>query len=92
DFSDNPPNPGYRPEMGEMHAVLQLNSTDQPEVHDIAAEMRRIADGYPGDRVLIGEIYLPVERLMGYYGTDVPEVHLPFNFQLIDAPWDARHL
>lgn len=91
-FPDNPANPAYHPAMGEMHSVLQLHSTDQPEVHGIAAEMRAIADAYPGDRVLIGEIYLPVERLMHYYGLDTPEVHLPFNFQLIDAPWDARGL
>jgi len=88
---DNPANPDYRPDMGEMHKVLQLHSTDQPEVHEIAAEMRAIADGY-GDRVLIGEIYLPVERLVRYYGVGAPGVHLPFNFQLIDAPWDARTL
>ena len=44
------------------------------------------------ERVLIGEIYLPVERLMHYYGRERPGVHLPFNFQLIDAPWDARAL
>ncbi|MEZ0496282.1 alpha-amylase family glycosyl hydrolase [Sphingomonas sp. IW22] len=92
DFPDNPPNPDYRKGMGEMWRVLQLHSTDQPEVHDIAAEMRAIADGY-GERLLIGEIYLPVERLMHYYGSaDAPGVHLPFNFQLIDAPWDARAL
>ncbi len=88
---DNPPNPDYRREMGEMHKVLQAHSTDQPEVHEIAAEMRALADGY-GDRVLIGEIYLPVDRLVRYYGVDAPGVHLPFNFQLIDAPWDARVL
>ena len=92
DFRDNPPNPDYRPEMGEMHRVLQTNSTDQPEVHAIAAEMRRIADA-AGERVLIGEIYLPFDKLMSYYGTaDAPEVHLPFNFSLIDAPWDAAGL
>ncbi len=92
DFPDNPVNPDYRPAMGEMHAVLQTHSTDQPRVHPIAAEMRAIADGYQGDRVLIGEIYLPVERLMDYYGRDAPEMHLPFNFQLIDAAWEARRL
>ncbi len=92
DFPDNPVNPAYLPEMGEMHSVLQLHSTDQPEVHAIAAEMRAIADSYAGDRVLIGEIYLPIERLMRYYGGGPAEVHLPFNFQLIDARWDARHL
>ena len=88
---DNPPNAAYRADMGEMHCVLQLHSTDQPEVHAIAGEMRRIADGF-GERVLIGEIYLPVERLMHYYGVGTPGVHLPFNFQLVDAPWDARGL
>ncbi|MDQ2891979.1 MAG: alpha-amylase family glycosyl hydrolase [Pseudomonadota bacterium] len=92
DFPDNPANPAYAPAMGEMHRVLQHHSTDQPEVHGIAAEMRGIADSYTGERVLIGEIYLPVERLMDYYGRDAPEVQLPFNFQLIDAAWDARSL
>ena len=90
-FADNPPNPAYRPSMGEMHRVLQLHSTDQPEVHAIAAELRRIADGF-GARVLIGEIYLPLERLMHYYGPENTGVHLPFNFQLVDAPWNAPAL
>jgi alpha-glucosidase len=92
DFRDNPPNPDYQTGMGEMNRVLQTNSTDQPEVHAIAAEMRRIADT-AGDRVLIGEIYLPFDKLMTYYGTQAaPEVHLPFNFSLIDAPWEAAGL
>ena len=96
DFPDNPPNPDYRPGMGEMHRLLQRHSTDQPEVHGIAAAMRDIADSYGarglGERVLIGEIYLPVDLLMHYYGRDRPGVHLPFNFQLIDMTWDARTL
>jgi alpha-glucosidase len=87
-FPDNPVNPAYHPAMGEAQRVIQLHSTDQPEVHAIAAEMRRIADSY-GDRVLIGEIYLPLERLMHYYGRESAGVHLPFNFQLVEAPWDA---
>ncbi|MGK6353739.1 alpha-amylase family glycosyl hydrolase [Sphingomonas sp. DT-207] len=91
DFPDNPPNPAYTPAMGEMHQLLQLHSTDQPEVHGIATDMRRVADSYPG-RVLVGEIYLPVERLMHYYGRGEAGVHLPFNFQLIEAPWEARAL
>lgn len=95
DFPDNPINPDWDPATGEMNRVFQLHSTDQPEVHDIAADMRAIADAFGRDgdeRVLIGEIYLPVARLMHYYGEQGEGVHLPFNFQLIDAPWDARHL
>ncbi|MCC2976697.1 DUF3459 domain-containing protein [Sphingomonas sp. PL-96] len=93
DFPDNPVNPDYVPGTGEKNRVLQLHSTDQPEVHDLAADMRMIADtAEGGERLLIGEIYLPVERLMTYYGTDRPGVHLPFNFQLIEADWNAVEL
>jgi alpha-glucosidase len=91
DFRDNPPNPDWQPGMADMHKVLQINSTDQPEVFGIAAEMRALADEY-GDKLLVGEIYLPIERLMAYYGKAGEGVHLPFNFQLIDAPWNARAL
>ncbi len=90
-FPDNPINPAYHEGLGEMDRVRQLYSTDQPEVHAIAAEMRRIADSF-GDRVLIGEIYLPLDRLMLYYGRDGTGVHMPFNFGLVDASWNARAL
>jgi alpha-glucosidase len=58
-------------------------------VHDVIREMRRVADEF-GDRLLIGEIYLPTERLVAYYGRDLTGVHLPFNFSLLSAPWHAR--
>ncbi|WP_419826721.1 alpha-amylase family glycosyl hydrolase [Sphingomonas sp.] len=87
-FRDNPPNPDWRAGMPDMARVRQTNSTDQEEVHAIAAEMRAIADAY-GDRLLIGEIYLPVERLVRYYGVGKPGVQLPFNFQLVESAWDA---
>jgi alpha-glucosidase len=29
---------------------------------------------------------------MHYYGRERAEVHLPFDFQLIDTPWEARAL
>jgi alpha-glucosidase len=88
---DNPVNPGYRPEMGEKLKLLQLHSTNQPELHELAAEFRALADSY-GDRLLVGEIVLPLEQLMKYYGEDCPGVHLPFNFQLVEAPWNAAIL
>jgi alpha-glucosidase len=53
--------------------------------------MRRVSDEFPA-RVLIGEIYLPVERLVAYYGKDLSGAHLPFNFALISAPWHAREI
>jgi alpha-glucosidase len=60
-------------------------------VQDIVGELRRVVDEYDG-RVLIGEIYLPIERLVAYYGTKLDGVHLPFNFQLLQSVWNARGL
>ena len=53
--------------------------------------MRSVLEEY-GDRLLIGELYLPVDRLVTYYGEDNSGVHLPFNFHLISTPWNAREI
>ncbi|MGC5780599.1 alpha-amylase family glycosyl hydrolase [Methylobacterium sp. NFXW15] len=88
DLRDNPPNPAWQPGRPEIDSLLQIHSTDQPEIHEVIAEMRQVLDAYP-QRVLIGEIYLPIERLVTYYGRDLTGAHLPFNFQLIQAAWNA---
>jgi alpha-glucosidase len=88
---DNPQNPTWTPDENPFHEFIPVYTADRPEVHDILAEMRRLLDNY-GERVLIGEIYLPVERLVHYYGENLTGAHLPFNFQLIAAPWDAQHI
>ena len=90
-FRDNPPDPGYRPGDPGIREFLQVYSADRPEVHRIVADMRKVIDAYP-DRVLIGEIYLPLERLVAYYGQHLSGANLPFNFQLIEAPWHAREV
>ncbi|HEU5102740.1 MAG TPA: alpha-amylase family glycosyl hydrolase [Roseiflexaceae bacterium] len=88
-FRDNPPNPDHVEGQRSLGALLPLYSADQPEVHDIIAMMRRLLDQYD-ERMMVGEIYLPLERLMTYYGVDSSGTHLPFNFQLILLPWGAH--
>jgi alpha-glucosidase len=88
-FRDNPVNPRYQPGSPPNQRVLPLYDADRPEVHGIVAEMRAVLDRYQ-ERVLIGEIYLPVERLVTYYGAGLDGAQLPFNFQLILAAWNAR--
>ena len=85
---DNPPNPNYRPTEAGIHRFLQVYSADQPETHEVIAEMRSVLDHYD-ERVLIGEIYLPIERLVTYYGQDLRGAQLPFNFQLLHTAWTA---
>ena len=88
-FRDNPPNPEWKPGQHPYRRLIPMHSQDQPEVHDIVREMRRVFDEY-NERVLIGEIYLPIVRLVRYYGTHKDEANLPFNFQLVTKPWKAR--
>jgi alpha-glucosidase len=91
EFRDNPPNPGFRAGRPPHERMLPLRSTDQAEVHEVIAEMRRVIDEFDS-RVLIGEIYLPLERLVTYYGNELGGAHLPFNFALLSAPWNARSI
>ena len=89
EFRNNPRSPQLNPKRSTYYELLPIYNADQPEVHEIIEAMRRLADGY-GDRVLVGEIYLPVEKLVTYYGREGGGVHLPYNFQLIVLPWQAR--
>jgi alpha-glucosidase len=89
EFRDNPPNPAFRPDRPPHEALLPRYTADQEEVQQVIAEMRGVIDEFD-DRVLIGEIYLPFERLVAYYGKDLSGAHLPFNFALLSAPWNAR--
>lgn len=54
-----------------------------PEVHDVLRELRKIADSYPGNRVLIGETYLPnISELAKTYGAHNDELQLPMDTQV----------
>jgi alpha-glucosidase len=90
-FRDNPPNPNYREGRPPHEKFLTRYSADQPEVHDVVAEMRRVTDEFDS-RVLIGEIYLPVQRLVAYYGNDLAGAQMPFNFALLSTLWSARSI
>ncbi len=90
-FRDNPPNPAFHPDHPPHRALVPLYTTDLPEVHAAIAGLRRVLDEFP-ERVLIGEIYLPIERLVAYYGRELEGTHLPFNFALLEVPWRARDI
>lgn len=92
-YRDNPLDPDYvKGRMPEYAKLVPAYSGGQPELHEIVALMRHVADQYK-DRVLIGEMYLPVEELMGYYGRQRDAgLHLPYNFQLIVLPWEAAEI
>ena len=69
-------------------SLLHIHTANQLEVHQIVRAMRTVLDEYE-DRMMVGEIYLANADLVTYYGKQFDECHLPFNFQLIGAQWDA---
>jgi alpha-glucosidase len=88
-FRNNLPNPDYIEGQRPLQSLLPVYSADRPEIHNVVALMRRVLDEYP-ERMMVGEIYLPIERLVTYYGANGLGAHLPFNFQLIGMAWNAR--
>jgi alpha-glucosidase len=87
-YRNNPLDLHLASEQSSANSLLPVYNSNRPEVHDVVAEMRALIDRYPG-RVLIGEIYLPIKELMTYYGRDLSGANLPFNFLLLQCPWNA---
>ena len=88
EFRDEPLNPAWNG-VKPFDSLDHIYTANLPEVHDLIRQMRAVLDSYD-ERMMVGETYLPNDKLMVYYGSaDMLECHLPFNFQLITAPWDA---
>ena len=62
---------------------------DEAVTHEYLREIRRLLDGYPGDRAMVGEVFLlSTDQVAPYYGAG-DELHLSFNFPPLFAPWEA---
>ena len=85
DESDDPEWDGIVPFMKHKH-IYTLNL---PLSHDVTKDMRKLVDKYD-DRMIVGETYLPYDQLIQYYGKNNDECHMPFNFHLLEADWDAK--
>jgi len=62
---------------------------DRDDVHDIYRSWRKVADTYPGDRALIGEVWVPDPSRLPLY-VRPGEFHSAFNFDFMSQPWDAE--
>ncbi len=64
---------------------------DLDETFEVLRRWRGVADGYEGDRVLLGETWvMELERLAGFYGHGNDQLHLAFNFPFVFSPLDAE--
>ncbi|MGA9718712.1 MAG: alpha-glucosidase [Acidobacteriaceae bacterium] len=54
-----------------------------PEVHKVMRDLRTVTNSFPGNRVLIGETYLPnIQELQKWYGENHDELQLPMDMQV----------
>ena len=69
--------------FGDPNELTTLQE-NLPEVHGVIQRMRSMINTYPGDRVLIGETYLPnVQELDKWYGgAKHNELQLPMDMQV----------
>jgi len=93
---DNPPNPSMNralhKSLGDYDSLFHRYDKGHPDVHSVYRELRQLLDRFSevSPRVAIGEIHISDwEEWANYYGKELDELHLPFNFQLLGVPWDA---
>ena len=63
----------------EQWTMMLQNQVEQPGVHELMQELRKVIDEYD-DRVLVGE-----SENVVYYGDGDNELHLNFNFPLMNT-------
>lgn len=87
--------PGYPPsgEGAGAHSqilgeVLEQPQWDQPAVHEIWREWRRVANAYTPPRAFVGEVWVATPHAHAAY-LRPDELHTAFNFPYLKCPWDA---
>lgn len=87
EFRDNPWSLKLFPDLFQKH----IYDRNRPETHEICQEIRRLADSYAGDRMLVGEIFTDnAEEAASYHGKNLDELHMAFNFNFMYQFWSAR--
>ena len=86
ELRDDPPSdtPFPLPLHPDAPMLSLVHSRDDPDIHLALAELRRAA----GEAPLIGEVYLPAERVGRY----LDQLDRVFAFDLLHAPWDAARI
>jgi alpha-glucosidase len=89
---DNPPAPEDYPrpwkDMAEYDSFIHIYDYGHPDVHEAHRRFQEVVDSYGRDALTIGEIHLfDLPEWASYYGADLDELSMPFNFHLMAADW-----
>ncbi|TMR28508.1 glycoside hydrolase family 13 protein [Nonomuraea zeae] len=76
------------PDVGPDPDPADLPYQDRDGVHEIYRSWRRVADAYEGERVFVGEVWLPTPAQFARY-LRPGELHSAFNFEFLVGAWEA---
>lgn len=83
----------YKPMGSAYEEYVHLHDKEHPDIHEVYRSLRSLLDSYSQEqpRVALGELHI-LDRAVwaSYYGANLDEIHIPFNFDMVFAPWDAR--
>ncbi len=92
---DNPPNLTQiliHKARGGYDSQLHVNDRGHADVHGVLREVRKLLDSYSSQtpHVSIGELgVFTLQEWASYYGTDLDELNIPFNFSFLGVRWNA---
>jgi alpha-glucosidase len=99
ELRDNPPNVLFDKvvdnpykDLGAYDSQLHVYDRAHPDLHAVYRDLRRLLNSYGLEqpRVSIGEIHIfDYQEWATYFGTELDELHLPFNFGLLGVKWNA---
>ena len=83
-------NPALADVPPDLAPIPVAGLNDDPRTHLLIRDLRRVLEEYPGERVMIGEVFLLSTRKVARYYGDGHGLHLAFNFLPLYAPWEER--
>jgi glycosidase len=97
DLRDNPIKPDathtMHKSLGNYDSQIHIYDHSHPDIHGVYQDIRQLLDSYDGDqpRMSIGEIHIfNWEKWASYYGSNLDELHMPYNFQMLGIDWQAQ--
>jgi glycosidase len=99
EMRDNPvdPNPKgmLRRPVREYDRFVHVHDKGHPDTHVVFREFRQLLDSYSAEqpRFSVGEIHIfDWQKWASYYGKNLDELHMPFNFSLLNVAWNAQEI
>ena len=96
EMRDNPPSDEpetFHKSFGAYDRQQHVHDRRYPAMHGYYRTLRTLTDTHDAsrDRVLLGEIHcFELDQWITHFGDELDEIHLPFNFGLLNIPFTAE--